>query len=189
MNQNGSVLPRRRSFITSSLESDSPPVSPWFHLEGDLASDLVFSVGCAAAPVNPIARAHPRGFVAGLWQHDVGELFLKHAECERYLEINLAPHGAWWSCLFQAYREPLAESKVESLVPVRLEAVTTADTWETSLTISRAFLEEALGFGPRSRANVCFILGPPADRHHFSWASLPHDPPDFHRVADFVPIC
>ncbi len=180
------VLPQERSRITSSLECDSPPVSPWFQLDWGPASDLVFSVGCAASPRNPLAQARPRAFVAGLWQHDVGELFLKHAECDRYLEINLAPHGAWWSCLFQAYREPLDESPVPI---VDLEATTTDDSWEASLTIPRDCLEDSLAFGGATRANVCFILGPAADRHHFSWADLAHDPPDFHQVADFVPIC
>ena len=38
-----------------------------------------------------------------LWKYDVVELFIQ-ANKDCYLEINLAPNGAWWHCYFQNHR-------------------------------------------------------------------------------------
>lgn len=151
------------------------------------AAPLRLEVGSNPFPGNPIARGRPKQFTEGLWRHDVGELFLRHGEIgSRYLEINLAPGGAWWACLFDGYRNVLREGPPFS--PDGIEAVLQEDSWTTRLEIPAAFLAQE-GFSPdRSRGNVCFILGPAEDRQHFAWARVPTDPPDFHRVEDWVPL-
>ena len=155
---------------------------PRFRL--DINQDtLKFTAGCPSPPSNPIALANAMQFTPELWKHDVGELFIKHTTNDAYLEINLSPHGAWWAALFSGYRSAL--SSVQELGTVH--AKVTADSWETTITVPLSFLRETLDFGETSRANICFILGTKT-RHHFSWAPLPHDPPDFHQVADFVPL-
>ena len=49
--------------------------------------------------------AEPGVFTPNLWQYDAAEFFLVHPGTGRYLEFNLAPNGAWWSCEFRAARE------------------------------------------------------------------------------------
>ena len=183
------AIPSKRTVIARSLESPSPPMQPWFHLEWKPERDLTFAVGCSSRPHNPLAAAHPDTFTSGLWKHDVGELFIKHAKDERYLEINLGPYGAWWACRFASYRKPAGDSELAPFKPVALDSSFNESSWETRLTISQRFLRKALQISPTSRANICFILGPADGRHHFSWAPLSHDPPNFHRVEDFVPLC
>jgi hypothetical protein len=172
--------------LSASLESPEPPFTPWFHLEWVPGADLDFTVGCCIKPNNPIAETNANAFTPELWRHDVGELFIKHATSEAYLEINLAPFGAWWASLFSSYRDPVIEATKAPFTPVSLGTKTLENTWETSLTVPQTFLRESLDFDADSRANVCFILGDSAQRHHFSYAQLPHDPPDYHHVSDFV---
>ena len=86
---------------------------------------------------------------------------------------------------------PLAILGFNSLALPKVKAPlssVTAEAWQSSLVLPLDYLEETLGFGEGSKANVCFILGPADARRHFSWAPLPVGPPDFHRVADFVPV-
>ena len=179
----------QRDLLTTSLESDQPPYTPWYQLDWDPQTGLRFQVGCCKKPDNFIAQSNPKGFTEELWKHDVGELFIKHTNSDAYLEINLAPHAAWWACLFSGYREPASASDSSPFEPVAIQPVSlTSDSWESHITIPSMFLLEHLGFGSDSRMNVCFILGSPNKRHHFSRAHLPHDPPDFHHPSDFVPM-
>ena len=172
--------------LSASLESETPQFTPWFHVEWVPGTDLSFTVGCCINPANPIAESNPNAFTPELWRHDVGELFIKHAANDAYLEINLAPFGAWWASLFSSYRNPIADAATAPFTPVQLDTENTENAWQTSLTVPQDFLREALAFDTASKANVCFILGGPTQRYHFSYASLPHDPPDFHHVTDFV---
>ena len=172
--------------LSASLESQAPPFTPWFHLEWSPEMELNLTVGCCKNPDNPIAKSNINAFTPELWRHDVGELFIRHSASEAYLEINLAPYGAWWACLFSSYRNPITEATEAPFTPVALGAETSKNGWETSLKVPQDFLQEALAFDASSKANVCFILGGPSQRHHFSYADLPHDPPDYHHVADFV---
>ena len=174
--------------IERSLESATPGMRPWFWLKWEAGRDLTFAVGCSSKPHNPLAAARPDEFTAGLWRHDVGELFIKHAQNERYLEINLGPHGAWWACLFDGYRQAASDPERAPFEPAALVSAVTERSWETRVHVPADYLRATLKFGPGSCANVCFILGPGDGRHHFSWAPLPHDPPDFHHVEDFVPF-
>lgn len=177
---------RERTFLKTSLETTAPPFEPWFRLDWEPNKDLCFTVGCCKNPANSIAKSRLNSFLEQLWKHDVGELFIKHAENDSYLEINLAPYGGWWACLFNGYREAASDPALAPFEPTQLDTETSESAWKTSLTLPLPFLEERLAFGPESLGNVCFILGPPNERHHFSLAPLSHDPPDYHRVADFV---
>ena len=172
--------------LSVSLESETPPFSPWFYLGWGPGRDLSFTAGCCKNPNNSIAESNANAFTPELWRHDVGELFIKHATSDVYLEINLAPFGAWWASLFSSYREPITEATSAPFRPVQLVTKTSETSWETSLTVPQDFLQEALAFGATSKGNVCFIFGEPSQRHHFSYAPLPHDPPDYHHVTDFV---
>ena len=171
--------------INRALEGDPIGPSPRFQL---LQSEeyLQFTCGCDRPAWNECGQAKPKTFLANLWKQDLGELFIQSADSERYLEINLSPYAAWWACGFSEHRKADAFMKVPK--PLHLAAKTEKKSWQSTLVLPMDYLEKMLSFGVGTKANVCFILGPADARRHFSWATLPVGPPDFHRVADFVPI-
>ena len=127
------------------------------------------------------------GFFEGLWRGDCGELFVLQPKTRRYLEINLAPNGAWWSCVFTAVR-----TRDESIQPPQLEDIRSKlgeHGWEAGFSISFAEIERCLGSVEDLRGNVTLILGgcpdpnPPLENLH-SVALL--GAVDFHRPHEWT---
>ncbi len=136
----------------------------------------------AAATIHPDAR--PGGFLAGLWQHDVAELFIADPVSGRYLEFNLAPNGAWWTCEFTAPR--VREDEMDIAMPdVATFSELAADgTWVAAMSLPLDLLRARIGFGETSRANVTMILGSPTQRF-LSASDLGQGEPDFHQPDRF----
>lgn len=137
------------------------------------------------------ARAHPDSrpgaFHVDLWKHDVAELFLADPASGRYIEFNLAPNAAWWSCEFTAPRER-AEAVEIAFPDVHAWADLAADgAWVAAMAIPLDILKSRIGFGPATRANVSMILGSP-QQQFLSAAPLGAGAPDFHRPAAFQPV-
>lgn len=135
-------------------------------------------------PASLHPQARPGKFQAELWRHDVAELFLADPASGRYLELNLAPNGAWWSCEFTAPR--LRAEAVDVAIP---EVATFSDlapdgSWLAALAVPLDLLRARLGYGEKTTANVAFILESPAQRF-FSVADLGPGEPDFHRPNAF----
>jgi len=142
------------------------------------------------------ARAHPKSrpglFCADLWKHDVAELFLADPKGGRYLELNLAPNAAWWSCEFTAARrradlEDIAVPDVKTWSDLAPDGA-----WVAAMAVPLDVLRARVGFGAGTRANVCMILGSPEQRF-FSATSMGDGEPDFHRPdrfdgVDFKPL-
>lgn len=129
-------------------------------------------------------KARPGGFLAGLWEYDVAELFLSTPSRDRYLELNLSPNGAWWSCEFKGPR--VREDEVDIAIP---EVATFADLapdggWVAAMAIPLDLLRSRIDFGKDTAANVTFILGHPRPRY-LSAADLGGGSPDFHRPDQF----
>jgi len=118
-------------------------------------------------------------FVEGLWERDVVELFLQTDDADDcYLEVNLAPSGAWWAVQLEGVRQRV------HLLPelVRVDAVVMLeDAWEIEATISLPSLDSRLV------GNVTAISGV-AHRRYASWADLGGKRPDFHRPEAFHPL-
>jgi len=138
------------------------------------------------------ARSHPKSrpglYCADLWKYDVAELFLADPQSGRYLELNLAPNAAWWSCEFTAARQRAEE--VDIAVP---DVHTWSDldpdgAWVAAMAVPLDVLQARVGFGPEARANVCMILGAP-DQRFFSASPLGDGEPDFHRPNRFMEVC
>ncbi|MEM9236960.1 MAG: hypothetical protein AAGB14_09285 [Verrucomicrobiota bacterium] len=131
---------------------------------------------------HPQARAGH--FQPELWQWDVAELFLADPASGRYLELNLAPNGAWWSCEFTAPRERAREQN-EPFPGVETFAKPFPDGgWKAALTIPLKPLRERLAFGDETAANVTFILRSPKQQF-LSATKLGDGDPDFHRPEQF----
>ena len=160
----------------------APPVRWGMGLDPDF---LHFRVAREAeAHSHPAAR---RGkFQADLWKHDVAEFFLRDPSRSHYLEFNLAPNGAWWSCEFSLPRQRTRAT--EAPIPgVRTDATIRPDGWEARAAVPRRWLEERLGVGPGSRGNVTFILDSP--RQRFASVTPPRTKlPDFHDPRSFAPV-
>ena len=137
------------------------------------------------ADLHPLAR--PGGFQAGLWKHDVAELFLADPRSGRYMEFNLAPNGAWWCCEFTAARVR-ASVEDEAMPDVATFADLAPDGgWLAAMALPLDLLRARIGFGSDTRCNVAMILGSPAQRF-LSACPLPGNTPDFHQPAHFSPI-
>ena len=141
------------------------------------------------------ARLHPEAkpgvFQSGLWNHDVAELFLTNSS-GRYLEFNLSPNGAWWTCEFTAPRVR-AEAEDIAMPDIATFSEMAADgAWLAAMAIPLDILRARVDFGPDTRVNVTMILESPAQRF-ISACDLGNGAPDFHqpskfRTASFVPI-
>ncbi|MDB6079215.1 MAG: hypothetical protein JWO82_2962 [Akkermansiaceae bacterium] len=135
-----------------------------------------------SARLHPAAR--PGKFTADLWQYDVAELFLSHPGTGRYLEFNLAPNGAWWSCEFTAPRKRAEEADIAFPEVATYAELSPDGGWVAAMAIPLALLQARLDFGPGTRGNVTFILGSPAQRF-LTAAKLGDGDPDFHRPGHF----
>lgn len=134
------------------------------------------------------ARLHPKArpglFQAGLWQHDVAELFVAAPGGDRYFEFNLAPNGAWWNCEFTAPRVRAEETDVAMPEVATYSEMAPDGAWVAAMAIPLDLLRARLDFGPGSRVNVAMILESPAQRF-LSAADLGGGEPDFHQPGKF----
>lgn len=139
------------------------------------------------APAAPHPLAQPGKFMPELWKHDVAELFLADPVSGRYLEFNLSPNAAWWSCEFTAPRVRAEECEVPMPEVATFADLAPDGAWVAAMALPLDLLKARIGFGPGTRANVAMILGSPAQR--FLTASvLVGDAPDFHQPASFPEV-
>lgn len=137
------------------------------------------------AVVHPKAR--PGVFQAELWQYDVAELFLADPKSGRYLELNLAPNGAWWSCEFTAPRVRAEEVDVAMPEVATFAEMSPDGSWLAAMAIPLDLLQARVGFGEGTRANVTMMLESPRQRF-VSAVDLGVGVPDFHQPACFTEL-
>jgi hypothetical protein len=164
-------------------EGIDPPISYGFLIRDEA---LHFRARRSASVVlDPDAVAG--AFQEELWKYEVAEFFLSHPENGSYLEVNLSPHGAWWTCLFRAPRVPWSEEN-DPLPGVRTEAHCTESGWEATLSVPLASLQALpVGFGEGWGLNATFIVDSPVQRFLTACPLGPGEP-DFHRPEAFAPL-
>jgi hypothetical protein len=130
----------------------------------------------------------PGVFHEGLWRFDCGELWLASSVSSRYLEFNLSPSGAWWSCAF-------SEARVRDTNCAPPQVISSGEVsetgWRACLSVSMSEVRRCLGDDNEPNTNVTLVLGGCPDT----------DPPlenllsvvrlkevDFHRPQDWIPI-
>lgn len=170
------------------------PVDRDWH-DAPVAPPATFALACdderlwllagRGAPPTLLPDAEPGTFVAGLWRCDVAELFLGRAGDDRYLELNVAPNGAWWSCEFAASRVRRCAHDVP-LPGVVTYAAPGAGGWRAALGVPLAALGER-GVDDRTTANVTFVVDAPAPRY-LTAAPPVAGAPDFHAPALRRPV-
>ncbi len=131
--------------------------------------------------------ALPCEFTPELWRFDVAELFIRDVCSSRYLELNLAPNGAWWSAEFDQARQRSStdDQPIQGLETHAL--MTCSGGWQAAACIPLSYLEAAFGFGAHSTVNVAFIVDSP-EQVFTSKAKLPGSQPDFHQPDYFERI-
>ncbi|MGV3614384.1 MAG: hypothetical protein ACO1SV_03520 [Fimbriimonas sp.] len=133
----------------------------------------------------------PGAWHFGLWHFDCAELFLLCSATGRYLEVNLAPNGAYWAGAFVRARHR-DESVDARAWGVKTTGEIAAERWAATIAMPWAAVVEALG-GEPDRGNVTAILGgcPDEDVPPENLRSVvPMNPaaPDFHVPDRYVPL-
>jgi len=144
-----------------------------------------FLVRVEGSPGLPHPSGKPGSFQAELWKYDVAEFFLQSPDRSQYLEFNLAPNGAWWSCLFRGRLVP-APDQPRPFPGVRTSARQNDQSWEASASFPRELLEELFPLDQGITLNTTFILESPRQRF-LTAADLGEGDPDFHRPDQFPP--
>ena len=159
---------------------DRPLIPPAAASLTRMAQGLLFQAKRRASG-HPNPASKPNQFFEGLWEGDVAEAFFLEPESGRYLEINLAPNGAWWACWHSGVRQ--REKTQPSFIGFEPHGTNDAHGWEASLLIPFSLFSrpEKLQF------NITFVLNSPHQTFH-SLASLPGEQPDFHQPDHFLPL-
>lgn len=116
----------------------------------------------------------PAGKAPGLWNFEVVELFLLGQD-ERYLEVELGPHGHYLVLELAGRRRVVHEHE---LLDYRVQR-------EDTRFFGRAQIP--LDWLPpgADRMNAYAIHGPSEAREHLAWRGAPGPKPDFHRLETF----
>jgi hypothetical protein len=120
------------------------------------------------------APPNPPGSCPGLWEYEVVECFLV-GDDERYLEIELGPHGHYFLLSLSGPR------RVEREGMEAIYTITRGSTrWAGRMELSRALLP-----GTIRSVNAFAIHGVGSGRRYLSFHPLPGDRPDFHQPSRF----
>lgn len=171
----------------SGIESDwhGGPVVPAAAFALALDPERLWFIAGHGLPARIHPRARPGVFQAELWRHDVAELFLAGPDLGGpYLEFNLAPNGAWWSCGFTAPRVRATEEERPLQAVMTYADLAPDGAWLAAAAIPVASLREWLDFGEGARGNVTMILNSP-DQRFLTAANLGPGEPDYHRPDRF----
>lgn len=142
----------------------------------------------ADSPATLCPEAAPGAFFEGLWRYDCGELFLYSPSNGRYVEFNLSPNGAWWSCVFSAPRVRHIQCS-----PPEIETSSSVgeERWRAGFEVSLEEIYRCLGTVVDLRGNVTLVLGYSPD-HDTPLTNLhtiaPLSAVNFHLPNDWVPI-
>jgi hypothetical protein len=113
-----------------------------------------------------------------LWRRTCFEAFLKPTRGEAYLELNLAPSGAWAAYRFDAYRAGMANAEIDPPA-ITLEAA------PNHLILRAAITLPAFVAGHCAIALTAVIEDQAGAKSYWSLAH-PEGRPDFHAAANFV---
>ncbi len=126
--------------------------------------------------------------VEGLWRADCGELWLYSPSTGRYIEINVAPNGAWWACVFSAPRLRDEECERPKCDTTRADS---KSGWLSTIYVSWDEIRRCLQSTEDLHANVTLILDgcpdvdPPLENLH---SAVKLGAVDFHRPHEWVPL-
>jgi hypothetical protein len=119
----------------------------------------------------------PPGPTDRLWEYQVAELFLL-GDDQRYLEIELGPHGHHLALELHGTRNVLRAG-----MPLDYTTRREDMRWRGRAVVPVAWLPPGL-----CAANAYTICGSAADRRYAAAYAVPGPAPDFHRLECFAPL-
>ncbi len=171
------MIPGSQATFRITRTWDGEPAAASEHAEVRVASrDARVHVEIEAPFHDDPRPPGPPGCQPGLYDFEVVELFLL-GEDERYLEVEVGPHGHHWVLALHGRRRIVREG-----IPVDLEVVLDRGLgrWRAELSFSRDLLPPGL-----ARANAFAIHGVGDARRYLAAHAVPGDGPDFHRLGAF----
>jgi hypothetical protein len=139
---------------------------------------LIFEVNIEKSPIFNHQHAI---YTSGLWDADVGEIFLCNPKTGFYLEINLDPNGSWWSCCFIAPHE-CAPNNPQPLIDIKTQSNSNEHNWNSSISIPLSALPQELEFDPlTTTGNITFCLSQNSKMQYVSYLNLGSGTPNFHK--------
>ena len=144
-------------------------------LQGNLA---LLSVDAPYAGDPPPAA--PPGHLYGLWDFEVVELFIAcEARPERYLELEVGPHGHFLALSFEQVRASDAR-QLSASGAVSYRSEIRGERWSACLIFPHRWLP------PKPWRGCAFAIdGVGRERRYFLSSLLPGEMPDFHQPASF----
>ncbi|HVJ20560.1 MAG TPA: hypothetical protein VM686_34340 [Polyangiaceae bacterium] len=123
--------------------------------------------------------ALPAGSCPELWLYEAVECFLV-GEGERYLEVELGPHGHYLLLALEGTRNIVRQG-----MPARFQAEIDHERrrWRGSITVPRELVPQ-----PITRVNAFALHGQEPERRYLCHWPLPGARPDFHQIARFPPF-
>jgi len=121
-----------------------------------------------------VAPASAPGWMDGLWEYEVVELFI--AGPRGYLELELGPYGHHLALFFERVR--VRSDEHLALAPFEVERW--GGRWRAEVVIPTSWLPEGA-----NRAAAFAIHGERPHRVHLASCSLPGTTPDFHQPDHF----
>ncbi|UCE85820.1 MAG: hypothetical protein JSU66_16070 [Deltaproteobacteria bacterium] len=119
----------------------------------------------------------PAGSCPGLFEFEVVELFLL-GEAQRYLEVELGPHGHYLVLQLRGTRRVEASG-----LPLDYAVRRRGARWTGRARLPAAYLPPGL-----RACNAYAIHGPPERRRYRAAYPVPGPEPDFHRLEFFRPL-
>ena len=147
-------------------------------LRGELA---ILSVDAPYAGDPPPSA--PPGHCFGLWDFEVVELFIaSEARPERYVELEVGPHGHFLALSFEGVRAPdVHQLSVSDAVSYRSEIQ--GKRWSVRLSFPQRWLP------PMPWLGCAFAIeGVGRERRYLLSSPLSGETPDFHQPALFPPL-
>ena len=120
------------------------------------------------------APSHATGHTPGLWNHEVVELFLLGSD-DRYLEVELGPHGHHLVLELNGPRQVVREYTV-----LDYSAHASGERFVGHAELPLYWLPAGV-----ERMNAYAIHGAATSRHYLAWRGAPGVRPDFHRLETF----
>jgi hypothetical protein len=145
-------------------------------LELSLAGDRLAVELQAPFHGDPAPGSAP-GSCPGLWDYEVVELFLLGAD-DRYVEIELGPHGHFLVLTLQGARNRVAEGHALDYSFERR-----GGRWQAAAELSTSLLPADL-----ERFNAYAIHGSGGERRYLAAYPVGGAVPDFHRLSAFGPL-
>lgn len=174
-----SVAKSDKDFQTLGVEWDGNAVQPPFLFRFEKRAEGLAFLAKRYAPALVHPEAECGQFHEDLWMYDTAEFFLSTLACDRYLEFNLNPTGAWWCRVFGAARIP-HEEFVDFHPAVQAKGVCSSAAWECEALLPYAALAE-LGMDLENcRLAATAILQSP-EQIFLTTALDISGEPDFHR--------